>query len=93
MTDLIVSEVSVEPIVNKAGHLGFVSFVINNNFRICNVAIHSSPSSPFGIRLVFPQKEYKGVRLNTVYPINQTTYQVVLVAVAEAYEELMEKIR
>lgn len=93
MTDLTISEISVEPINNKEGLVGFVNFVINNDFKICNTAIHTCPSHSTGIRLVFPQKEYNGLRLNTVYPINQATYEVCVVAIANAYRELMERLR
>lgn len=93
MTNLSITEISIEPIVNRKGLLGFSSFVVNGDFRICNVGIHSSPSSPSGIRLVFPQKEYNGVRLNTVYPIRQAAYQGVLTAVSATYQDLMEKLR
>jgi len=91
--DLIVSEISVEPINNKEGHIGFANFVINSDFKICNVAIHTCSSHSTGIRLVFPQKEYNGLRLNTIYPINQTAYEVCVVAVANAYRDLMERFR
>jgi len=93
MIDLIISEVSLEPIQNKEGLICFTNFVINNAFKICNVAIHTCPSHSTGIRLVFPRKDHNGLSLNTVYPINQTAYEVCVVAVANAYRELMERLR
>lgn len=93
VTDLRVSEISIEVIENQSGLLGFTNFVINNNFKVCNVAIHSCLNSPVGIRLVFPVKEYKGTKLKTIYPIHQASYEAVTVAVSNAYEELMTKLR
>ena len=93
MTDLKISQISIEPISSKEGLIGFTNFVINGDFKICNVGIHSCPSSSTGIRLVFPQKEHNGLRLKTIYPIHQAAYEVCAVAVAASYRELMEKLR
>lgn len=93
MTDLKISEISIEPIASKNGLIGFSNFVINDDFKICNVGIHSCPSSSTGIRLVFPQREHNGLRLNTIFPVHQAAYEVCVVAVANAYQELMEKLR
>ncbi len=92
-TDLNISEISIEPISNKDGLVGFANFVINGDFKICNVGIHSCQAHSTGIRLVFPQKEHNGLRLNTIYPIHHAAYEVCAVAVAAAYRELMEKLR
>jgi len=93
VNNLKISEVSIELIENDSGLLGFTNFVINDDFKICNVAIYSCLNSPVGIRLVFPVKEYKGTQLKTVYPIHQASYEAVAVAVSNAYEELMIKLR
>lgn len=93
VTDLIISEINIEPISNKEGLIGFASFVINNDFKICNVAIHTCPSHSTGIRLVFPQKEYNGLRLNTIYPIHQVVYEICVVAIANTYKDLMQRLR
>jgi hypothetical protein len=93
VNDLRVTEISIEPIANHEGLLGFTSFLVNNDLKISGVGIHSCPSSPTGIRLVFPAKEYKGKRLSTVYPIHSAAYEVMAVAVSNAYRELMEKLR
>ena len=66
MADLKISEINIEPISNREGLIGFASFVINNDFKICNVGIHTCPSHSTSIRLLFPQKEHNGLRLNTI---------------------------
>jgi len=93
MTDLTINEVSIEPLPNEDGLIGFANIVINNDFKICNLALHTCPSHPTGIRLVFPVKDHNGVRIRTVFPINQASYEVCVVAVANAYRELMERLR
>jgi len=93
VADLNISEIDIEPISSRDGLIGFSSFVINNDFKICNVAIHTCPSHSTGIRLVFPQKEHNGLRLNTIYPIHQAAYECCVVAVANVYSELMQKLR
>lgn len=93
MTDLNISEIAIEPIDNKNGLIGFTNFVVNGDLKICNVAIYSCPSSSTGIRLVFPQKEHNGVRLHTVYPIHKVSYEVINVAVASAYRDVMARLR
>lgn len=93
MTDLIITEIAIEPVDNKSGLIGFTNFVINNDFKICGVGIYSCPAASTGIRLTFPHKEYKGAHLNTVFPIHNACYETVAVAVANAYRELMSKLR
>ena len=93
MNDLTISEISVEPLDNRRGLIGFSSFVINDSFKVCGVAIYSCPSAPTSIRLVFPAKEHDGIQLNTVFPINRASYDVVVTAVAYTYKELMDKLR
>lgn len=93
MTDLAINEVSIEPVYNKNGLIGFTNFIINNDFKVCSVAIHTCPSHPTSIRLVFPVKEYQGNHLNTIFPIHPAAYECCVVAVAAAYKDLMVKLR
>ncbi len=93
MTDLVISEIAVEPIANQNGLIGFANFVINDAFKVQNVGIYTCQSSDTKIRLTFPVKEYKGLRIDIVKPINQASYEAVVAAVASAYRDLMEKLR
>ena len=93
MTDLSITEVSIEPIDPKDGLIGFTSFIVNGDIKINGVGIHTCPTSSSGIRLVFPQKKYNENKINTVYPINCATYEVMAVAVSSAYRDLMNKLR
>jgi len=93
VTDIEYTEINVEPLPNKNGLIGFVNVVVNNSFKFENIAIHTCPSNPTGIRLVFPTKESSGVTMRTFFPINRATYESIAVAVSNAYLELMEKLR
>lgn len=93
MTDLRINEVSIEPVDPKDGLIGFASFVVNGDIKINSIGVHTCPTSSIGIRLVFPQKEYRENKINTVYPINCATYEVMAVAVSSAYRDLMNKLR
>lgn len=92
MEKVYITEVEIDPIPSKDGLIGFTNFVVNSGIKICNVGIHSCPSSPQGIRLVFPQKKYKTISMDTVYPIKRPFYEAMATAVAKAYRELMEKL-
>ena len=93
MSKIEISEIAIEPIENKNGLVGFANFVINGDLKICNVAVYSSPNRPEGIRLVFPVKEYKGIRLKTIYPINSNCYDEIVFAISNAYQNLMTMMR
>jgi len=82
-----VTQVEIIPFRPKAGHLGFASCVINNQFYIGDIAIFSRPQG--GIRLGFPVKKLaNGTVLDICKPLNQEVEQQVEDAVAERYERL-----
>ena len=93
MAVLKLSEISITPLPSKNGLIGFADLLVNGTFKICNIAIHTCPSTSTGIRLVFPTREHNGVRLKTFYPINRVAYDVLAIAVSNAYFGLMEKLR
>ena len=49
-----ISEISIVPIQPREGLLGFVSFVLEDQFFVGNVGIHSTPDG--NIRLVYPDQ-------------------------------------
>jgi hypothetical protein len=54
MTEISLSEINIIPIKPREGHLGFASFVINGQFYVGNVGLHSTPSG--NIRLLYPEE-------------------------------------
>lgn len=62
-----VSEIQIIPINSKEGHVGFCQFVINDEWKFSNVAIHTRRDGS-GLRLVYPTIKNN---LPTVNPISQ----------------------
>jgi hypothetical protein len=52
--EIQLSEINVIPIKPREGHIGFASFVINGQFYVGNVGIHSTLSGD--IRLLYPEE-------------------------------------
>jgi len=94
MNDLTISEIQIIPVKPNNGLVAFVSFVVNSQFYIGNVAIYTSPSSPDGYRLVYPIKVLpNGKEIHCVHPINRQTGDVVRRAVIAKYDELTAKAK
>jgi len=78
---IVLSEINIIPIKPQDGHIGFVSFVINGQFYVGNIGIHSTPSGD--IRLVYPEAASSSWKMVTSFhPITkyaglQITQQVV----------------
>ena len=94
MSEIIVSEIQIIPVKPQDGLVAFVSCVINNQFYIGDIAIHTSLTKPSGYRLVYPAKMLvNGKRVNTAYPINRKSGDVIEKAVIGKFEKLIEKVQ
>jgi hypothetical protein len=91
--NITISEISIEPIPNKAGLVGFCSFIVNASLKVQNVGLHTCISSPYGLRLVFPGTKYKDQINQAVFPINSGTYNYIASEVSMVYRDLMERLR
>lgn len=82
-----ISEVSILPIKPKQGHIGFLSFVLNNQFYVGDVAIYTRPNGD--LRLVYPSKTLpNGKSINVFHPITQLAGQHVLKEAEDALNRL-----
>lgn len=91
MNKLEVSEIQIIPIKPLNGLVAFASAVINNQFYIGNIAIYTSPVSPDGFRLVFPNKKIaSGQIVDCFYPISKDAGDLVSKAIIHKYLELMD---
>ena len=80
------SEIQIIPKKPDDGHLGWVSFVINNQFYVGNIAIYSRFNG--GLRLVYPQTQLaNGKIISSFHPINKETGQFIQDKVSSAYNE------
>jgi len=93
MSELVVKEIQIIPVKLNNGLVAFVSFVINNQFYMGNIALYTSPSSPDGYRLVYPVRALSnGAKLPLVHPINRETGFAVQEIIIEEYIKLMEDL-
>ena len=93
MNEPIISEIQIVPIKPQNGLVAFVSFVVNNQFYLGNIAIYTSPSNQIGYRLVYPSKILpNGKSINCVYPINQETGNVIQKRIIGQYVKLIENL-
>ena len=91
MKILEISEIQIIPIKPQNGLMGFASCVINFQFYAGNIAIYTSPSSPQGFRLVFPNKKLaSGQVVECFYPICKEAGELVSSAIIKKYVELMD---
>ena len=82
-----ISEISILPVKPVDGLLGWASLVLNHQFYVGNLAIHSRPNGD--IRLTFPEKVLpNGRRICCFHPITQEAGGIILAAVAEKYDRL-----
>ena len=85
-----ISQVEVVPFRPKAGHLGFASCHINEQFYLGDIAIFSRPAG--GIRLGFPVKKLaNGTTVDIFKPLNHEAEKTIEEAVSARYESLMER--
>jgi len=90
---LIISEIQIIPVKPKDGLVAFASCIINNQFYLGSIAIHSSFFAPKGFRLVYPTKIlHNGTSLSIAYPINKETGAIVQKRLVEEYLKLVEDL-
>ena len=88
---LKISEINILPLRNQNGLIAFCSCVINNQFYVGNIAVYTSPKSPSGFRLVFPNKKLaSGQVVDCFHPINKEAEELVTSAIVKKYVTLMD---
>jgi len=92
MWEIQISEVQIIPLKPKDGLVAFASCLLNDQFYLGNIAIHTCLNAPGEYRLVFPSKVITPGRDIPIYhPINKVTYEAIRTPVVQKYLELMEK--
>jgi hypothetical protein len=87
---ITLSEINIIPINAHDGHIGFVSFVINEHFYVGNVGIHSTPSGD--IRLVYPNGTSSNYTLfPSFHPITKYAGLEITRQVTDKWNALMAK--
>jgi DNA-binding cell septation regulator SpoVG len=92
MKEIVVSEIQIIPVKPKNGLVAFASCVINSQFFIGDIAIHTRPDGQ-DYRLVYPCKVLpNGKRINCFHPINREGADQLTEAIVSRFRELIEKV-
>lgn len=86
---LNVTEVEIIPVKPHGGLVAFASCVINNQFYLGNIAIHTKPDGS-GYRLVFPVKVLpNGKEIQCVHPVTRGVGDLILQVIIRKFEALI----
>lgn len=89
--NIVVSEVQIEFIPPRNGHVAFAACSINGCIRVGNIAVYTAPNSPLNYRCVFPTKRLiSGRQVPCFYPYTTEAEQTVTRAIVGKYVELMD---
>ena len=87
---ITLTEIEIYPIKPQEGLIGFVSFVLNEQFYIGNVGLHLRPSGE--IRLLYPQKLLgNGKAVNCFHPITKSAGSIIINQISSKYNALVNK--
>lgn len=87
---LEISEINITPLKAQGSLLGFAQFVLNGEFFLGGVAIHSDLQSR-GCRLVYPTKKLRnGEEVPLFHPITKAAADKVQKAVSSEWEQLFQ---
>ena len=89
MEELKIKQIELVPIKARQGLVGFASCVINDQFYIGNIAIHTALNKN-EFRLVYPAKTLpNGKTIYYVHPINKETGDAITNAIVDAFKDLL----
>ncbi|MBU1628001.1 SpoVG family protein [bacterium] len=92
MREIKLSEIQILPVKPNNGLIAFVSFVLNNQFYIGNIAIYTTPDG-YDYRLVYPNKTLaNGKQIKLFHPITRAVGEAIRNAVVEKYRNLIMDI-
>lgn len=89
----MISEVVVHPIKQTSkGLVAYISYIYNNELKINDCAIYTSPKRTSGYRILFPIKQLSnGTRLSCVYPINKYVGMQIEESLIQEYKNFLGK--
>jgi len=88
---LKISDVQIVTLPPKDGFLGFASIVINDEFRIADLGLHSKPEG--GLRLQYPTKRLSdGTRIKIFQTLGKDAETALELAVTDKYMKLIERV-
>jgi DNA-binding cell septation regulator SpoVG len=91
MNKLEINEIQIIPVRAQNGLVAFASCVINNQFYIGNIGIHSTFNEN-EFRLVYPTRILANNRTTScVHPINKETGEAMRASICKAFKDLFLK--
>lgn len=92
-TSPVISEVTFLPLrVSEKGLIGISSMLFDNSLCLNSISVYSTPNGD--VRLLFPVSALRnGKQINTYYPINKNTYEVMRESVVRKIDEVTEKAK
>jgi|TARA_R100001530_G_C4303201_1_gene151059 DNA-binding cell septation regulator SpoVG len=87
---MIISKIKIHRIVPKEGHVGFVSFIVDDWLFLNNIALFTRLDDKDKIRLVFPEKTVAEKKVSIFHPLTNESYFSLEKSVLEEYNKLYE---
>ncbi len=69
-----ISSIKIRKITPSEGHIGFVSFIVDEWLFLNNIAIFTRLQNKEQIRLVFPEKKVGEKTINLFHPLDANSY-------------------
>ena len=90
---MTISEINIFPLKNNNGLISFASCVLDGNIYLGDIAIYTSPTTPSGFRLAFPNSKVisNNKKIKVYHPINKETGEAIHKAIVSKYKGLMNK--
>ena len=93
MSEKLVTEINIFPIKPRYGLLGFASCLFEGKLSLNSIAIYTRLDGS-GYRLVYPAKILaNGKQINSFYPIDKNTGDLIEQAIINKFENLIKKSR
>lgn len=92
MEKMQVAEVQIIPVKPRDGLVALATCVINGALYVGNIAIHTSPQSSHGLRLLYPDKILpNGKVINCFHPITKEAGELIKKAIISKYLDITER--
>ncbi len=93
MTEKLITQVELIPIIPKQGHIAFANVVFEDKLALNGIGIHTCLQRS-GFRLLYPTKQLPNGKIIQIYhPINKQIADEIQDTIIGQYEELLENIK
>ena len=88
VTEIFLSEINIVPIQPRDGLIGFCSFVLNGQFYVGDIGLHSRPSGE--IRLLYPDRVLpNGKIISSFHPITKDAGSKITREISRKYNDIL----